>query len=65
MRLHRDLGVTQKTAWFMLQRIREALREELAPVFEGPAEVDEAYFWGPRKEQTRVEEGESRVRNGR
>ena len=24
MKLHRDLGVTQKTAWFMLQRIRKA-----------------------------------------
>ena len=24
MKLHRDLGVTQKTAWFMLHRIREA-----------------------------------------
>ena len=24
MKLHRDIGVTQKTAWFMLQRIREA-----------------------------------------
>ena len=24
MKLHRDIGVTQKTAWFMLQRIRKA-----------------------------------------
>ena len=24
MKLHRDLGVTQKTAWFMLHRIRQA-----------------------------------------
>ena len=23
MKLHRDIGVTQKTAWFMLHRIRE------------------------------------------
>jgi len=26
MKLHRDIGVTQKTAWFMLQRIRNAAR---------------------------------------
>ena len=26
MKLHRDLDVTQKTAWFMLDRIREALK---------------------------------------
>ena len=24
MKLHRDIGVPQKTAWFMLQRIRKA-----------------------------------------
>src|SRR5271154_2628207 len=27
--LHRALGVTQKTAWFMLQRIRLAMQDEL------------------------------------
>ena len=29
MKLHRDLGVSQKTAWFMLHRIREAWAEQL------------------------------------
>ncbi len=48
MKLHRDLGVTQKTAWFMQQRIREAFSVE-GPVFMGPVEVDEAYFGGKRK----------------
>ena len=28
MKLHRDLGVTQKTAWFMMRRIREAWSED-------------------------------------
>ena len=28
MKLHRDLGVTQKTSWFMLHRIREAWASE-------------------------------------
>ena len=27
MKLHRDIGVTQKTAWFMLQRIRGSLEQ--------------------------------------
>ena len=41
MKLHRDLKVTQKTAWFMLHRIQEAWSTESASLFEGPAEVDE------------------------
>lgn len=27
MEIHRALGMTQKSAWFMLQRLREALKE--------------------------------------
>ncbi|MYH37699.1 MAG: IS1595 family transposase [Rhodospirillaceae bacterium] len=48
MRLHRDLKVTQKTAWFMLQRIREAWADEMAQ-FAGPVEADETYIGGLRK----------------
>ena len=45
MKLHRDLKVTQATAWFMLHRIRQAF--EGVPVsFEGPMEIDETYFGG-------------------
>ena len=49
MKLHRDLGVTQKTAWFVQQRIREAFRAEGPMVFAGPVEVDETYFGGREK----------------
>ncbi len=49
MKIHRDLGVTQKTAWFMLQRIREFSDAGPAVRFDGPAEADEAYFGGKRK----------------
>ena len=45
MKLHRDIGVTQSTAWYMLQRIRKAW-ETKDPLFEGPLEVDETYFGG-------------------
>lgn len=44
--LHRTLGVTLKTAWFMAHRIREAMRDgELAPfgVGGGIVEIDETY----------------------
>lgn len=40
MKLYRDLGVTQKTAWFMLHRIREAWGG-LKETFDGPVEADE------------------------
>ena len=45
MKLHRDLGISQKAAWFMLHRIREALASN-AKSFSGPVEVDETYFGG-------------------
>ena len=45
--LHRTLGVTLKTAWFMAHRVREAMRSgDLAPfgVNGGAVEVDETYI---------------------
>lgn len=48
MKLHREIGVTQKTAWFMQQRIREAFGNH-GGTFAGPVEVDEAFFGGLEK----------------
>jgi transposase-like protein len=51
MELHRLLGVTQKTAWFMLHRIREAMKPEgkgLMGNGGGVVEADETY-WGNSK----------------
>lgn len=42
--LGKDLGVTQKTAWFMLHRIREGMREKKPVVLRGTVEVDETYM---------------------
>ncbi len=44
--LGRDLKVTQKTAWFMLQRIREAFSHDEAKNLNGQVEVDETYVGG-------------------
>ncbi len=48
--LHRMLGVTYKTAWFMTHRIREAMREGKIPGGMGGAnkvvEIDETYVGG-------------------
>ena len=47
--LHRTLGVTYRTAWFMAHRLREAMRDGSMPVMGGPegvVEVDETYVGG-------------------
>ena len=49
MKLKRDLGVSQPTAWFMLHRIRQAWAGDDDDQFDGPVEVDEAYFGGRRE----------------
>lgn len=48
MKLHRDLGITQKSAWYMAHRIREAW-ELTNNVFDGEVEVDETYVGGKEK----------------
>ena len=53
MKLHRDLGVTQKTAWHLAHRIRESWDDQgRAQYFEGPVELDESYFGGKEKNST-------------
>ena len=47
MKLHRDIGVTQKTAWFLSMRIRTALSQG-GTLFAGQVEVDETYVGGKR-----------------
>ncbi len=54
MKLHRDLGVTQKTAWHLAHRIRQALGRSEAP-FSGPVEVDETYMGGKRKNMSNAQ----------
>ncbi len=49
MKLSRDIGVKQETAWFMLHRIRQAWAPENSGPFGGPVEIDETYFGGKRK----------------
>lgn len=45
MKLSRDLGITQKSAWYMLHRIREAWNEDQS-LFNGEVDVDETYVGG-------------------
>ena len=43
--LHRDLGISYKSAWYLSHRTREAYRTDLE-LCQGPAEVDETYVCG-------------------
>jgi transposase-like protein len=49
MKLHRDLNITQKSAWFMLHRLREAWGNAGIGTMAGPVEADETYVGGKRK----------------
>ena len=48
MKLHRDLGITQKAAWHMAHRIRETMAVS-GSRFSGPVEVDETYIGGKER----------------
>jgi transposase-like protein len=46
LQLHRDLGVTQKTAWFMLHRVRHTLMVSPTEKLTGIIEADETFIGG-------------------
>ena len=50
MKLHRDLGITQKSAWHLAMRLRKALEDDGANLpFVGPDEADETYIGGKER----------------
>ena len=46
MKLHRDLGIIQKSAWHLAHRLREAWDSKEGCLFGNPVEVDETYAGG-------------------
>ena len=52
MKVHRDLGITQKSAWFLAHRIRQAFTEQ-QDLFAGPAEIERRTSAARRRTSTR------------
>jgi len=49
MKLYREVGIRQATAWFLMQRIREGFMGGIDKPFPGPVEADETAVGGKRK----------------
>ena len=60
MQLHRDLGIRQSSAWFLLHRLRESWRTLTGQdMMSGPVEVDEVYLGGREKNKHADKRGKS------
>ena len=53
--IHRALGVTQKSAWFMLHRIRLAMQQGSIEKLSGHVEVDETFIGGKARNMHRAD----------
>ena len=63
--LAKDLGVTQKTAWFMMHRLRHAARtKSFNRQLEGEIEVDETFVGGKARNRHKDKRGTSGVTGG-
>ena len=49
MKLHRDLGISQKSAWHLAHRLREGMHNPKRENYSGPVEVDETYIGGKER----------------
>jgi transposase-like protein len=60
----RGVKVTQKTAWFMLHRIREAMTDEPTEPFSGPVEADEVYIGGLARKMSAARRARATITSG-
>jgi transposase-like protein len=62
--IHRGMGVTQKTAWFMLQRARLAMQGISGGKLGGEIEVDESFIGGRARNMHASQKERKGIRNG-
>jgi transposase-like protein len=55
--IHRGIGITQKSAWFVLHRIRLAMQTGTFEKLSGQVEVDETYIGGLARNMHRADRG--------
>ena len=65
MKLHRDLEISQKSAWHLAHRIRENFADARSVGFEGPVEVDETYIGGRERNKPVPQETQGGSRSRR
>ncbi len=65
LQLHRDLGITQKTAWFVLHRIREMLTDAQPELLKGTIQIDESYVGPDLKNKHKSERAKLKSKPGR
>jgi hypothetical protein len=63
--LHRALGVSQKAAWFMLQRLRLAMQDDLTGgKLGGEVEVDETFIGGKARNMHKADKRRKGLKGG-
>ncbi|MCY4530318.1 MAG: IS1595 family transposase [Chloroflexi bacterium] len=62
MKLHRDLDICQKSAWYLAHRLREGWKNDSRAMFSGPVEVDETFVGGKRKNMSNAKRKELKGR---
>jgi transposase-like protein len=64
LQISRQLGITQKTAWFVLHRLREMLRDKAPQMLRGTTQIDETYVGGKIGNKHKSKQAKARTERG-